>query len=138
MKISSKWVENKLSVITNGRGHGAIVDLPEAKKGQNSSYTALEMCLMSLGGCITTIYSVIAENKKITLYDIKLDIEAEQDEKTISSVHVNIDILTTADEKQAKRVFKNTMETCPVGIIFERAGIDMDYTVEVHHPDSVK
>ncbi len=134
MKISAKWVENKLSVLTNERGHSAVVDLPNESKGQNSSYTALEMTLMSLGGCITTIYSVIAQNKKVPIYDIKVEIEAEQDKKTINSLNINIDILTTAEESEAKKIFKNTMESCPVGILFERAGVDIDYSVEIHHP----
>lgn len=135
MTIKSKWVEKKMSVLTNNRGHNAVVDLPEGKKGTDSACTALELTLMSLGGCITTIYAIIAENKKVNLYDMEVEIEAEQDKQTINAVHITADILTDASKEDATNVFENTLKSCPVGVLFDRAGVTTDYTLQIHSPE---
>ncbi len=132
MKAVSKWIKGKQSVITNERGHSAVTDLPKAKNGKDSSYTALEMTLMSLASCITTIYSVISENKNSELYDMEVEIEAEQDKETINSVNMIVDILTSSSREQATRIFEQTLQACPVGILFKRAGIDIDYSLQIH------
>jgi uncharacterized OsmC-like protein len=134
MKTKSKWVNGKQSVITNERGHSAVTDLPEAKKGTNSSYTAIEMTLMSLAACITTIYSVISENKKSSLYDMEVEVEAEQDKETINSVNMTVEILTDSTREQATKIFEQTLQACPVGILFKRAGVDLDYSLQIHNP----
>ncbi len=132
MRVKSKWIEARMSVITDERGHNAVVDIEKEKNGTNSSYSALEMCLMSLAGSITTIYSMIADDKKVSLYDMIVDIEAELDKETINYIHITADILTSASIDNAKKVFDDTIKACPVSILFGRAGVVIDYTVEIH------
>ena len=131
MKVTSKWVEGKASLITNDRNHSAVVDLPKDLNGTDISYTALEMTLMSLGGCISTICAVIAEKKKISFDALKVDIDAEKDKQTICSVNITANITTSGSEEDAKKVFEGSLKACPVGILFEKAGVKLNHTLNI-------
>ncbi|MFW5745666.1 MAG: hypothetical protein ACOC2D_20510, partial [Spirochaetota bacterium] len=65
MKITSRHVTGCYqSVVDNGRNQGVVLDLPEAKKGDDVGATALELAAMALAGCISTIWAVVATNSK--------------------------------------------------------------------------
>jgi uncharacterized OsmC-like protein len=65
MKSTVKWIQNLQSVVDNGRGHQVLIDMPEAKNGDNQGATALELATMSLAGCVATIFSVVAVKMRI-------------------------------------------------------------------------
>ena len=48
------------SIVDNDRHHGLVIDLPDAKSGDDLGPTALELAVMGLSGCISTIWAVVA------------------------------------------------------------------------------
>jgi putative redox protein len=135
MKIKSVWIDTYRSVVDNGRGHSVIVDLPPDQNGMNTGATALELVAMSLAGCVTTIFKVVAVKRKFEFKALKVELEADKPKEadTITKVTGNVEIVTDADEAEARTVFNLTMGSCPVGVLFVRAGLKPDWVVTVKH-----
>jgi len=126
MKARSFLFENIRSAVDNGRGHSVVMDLPPKLDGQDTGATALEVALMSLSGCITTIFSTVAHNKGVTFEKLLCELEAEKsDQKGIDNVVATLKVVSPASEKDLKKVFRNTLAACPVGKIFKSAGINL-------------
>lgn len=133
MTITSRHVVGCYqSVVDNGRNHGVVMDLPEKKSGDNVGATALELAAMALAGCITTIWAVVARNSKCTYRKIMVNLEMEKPDDaptfTGGAAHVKVD----SDETQEKleRILDKTVNACPVGKLFEQAGIEITTTLE--------
>jgi putative redox protein len=133
MKSTSRLVDGMTSVVDNGRSHSVVVDLPREQDGTDLGATALELAVMALSGCITTIFSVVAGNSKLTFQGITVDIDAEKSQETGTVNKLKITGTVTSDETEAKvgRVFEKTMKTCPVGILFEKAGVEVESELNV-------
>src|SRR5208337_1117898 len=126
MKAVSVWADGYRSVLDDGRGHSVVVDLPADQNGKNTGPTALELCIMSLAGCITTIFKNVAGKRNFAYKALKVELEAEKpkDALTVTRLKGKMEIVTDADEKEAETVLRLTMnKACPVGVIFEDAGI---------------
>jgi uncharacterized OsmC-like protein len=136
MKATSAWVDGYKSVLDNSRGHTVFVDLPKDQGGTNAGASALELCVMSLAGCITTIFRMVAEKRKFTYkaFKVELDAQKPKDASTVTSVKGRMELVTEAAEKEAQTVLKLTMDECPVGLIFDKAGIKLDYQLTVKKP----
>ena len=136
MKAISVWAEGGRSVLEDGRGHAVVVDLPADQNGTDAGPTALELCLMSLAGCTTTIFRIIAKKRNFAYKAFKVELEAEKpkDALTITRVKGNMEIVTDAEEKEAETILKLTLKTCPVGVIFAKAKIEYDWTLTVKKP----
>jgi len=133
MKAVSIWADGYKSVLNNGRGHSVTVDLPTEQNGTNTGPTALELCVMSLAGCITTIFKTVAVKRNFAYKAFKVELEAEKpkDALTVTGLKGKMEIVTD-DEKEAETVLKLTMnKACPVGVIFENAGIKFDWVLTV-------
>jgi uncharacterized OsmC-like protein len=120
-------------VVDDGRNHGIVLDLPEAKKGDDVGPTALELAGMALAGCISTIWAVVAHNSKVKYRKIVVEMELEKPDSsptfTSSKAHVKVD----SDETQEtlERILEKTKQACPVGRLFEQAGIETTTTLEI-------
>ncbi|RLE83292.1 MAG: hypothetical protein DRJ41_05130 [Thermoprotei archaeon] len=134
MQSRAVLVEGFWIVVDNGRSHSITLDLPKDLGGSDKGPTALELTVMGLAGCIATIFSLIAKKLKLPLNKLMIDVNAEKpsDAKTITSVKIDAIIGTSADEKSVERAWKLTLENCPVGILFKKAGIEMEmkYRIE--------
>ena len=131
MKAASEWAGGYKSVLDDGRGHGVTVDLPIEDEGENEGPTALELCVMSMAGCISTIFRTIAEKRRFVYKAFRVELEAEKGTVTLTSVKGRMEIVTEGSEKEAQTVLRLTMHTCPVGVIFNKAGIKLDYELTV-------
>jgi putative redox protein len=133
MKATSVWIDGYRSVVDNGRGHSLIVDLPPDRNGANTAPTALELAAMSLAGCVTTIFKEVAVKRKFDFKALKVDLEAEKPKEasTITKVTGNVEITTSAEEQEARTVFRLTLDICPVGELFVKAGIKPEWQVTV-------
>jgi len=134
MKAKAVTVEGFWIVVDNGRAHSVALDLPQNLGGTNKGPTALELTVMGLAGCIATIFTLMAKKTRLPLKRIEVEVEAEKPEgaKTITSAKIKARIFTEAEEKAVERAWKLTMENCPVGILFEKAGVKVEatYTIE--------
>ncbi|MCD6592093.1 MAG: OsmC family protein [Thaumarchaeota archaeon] len=134
MKATSIWISKYRSVLDNGRKHSVVVDLPPENNGDDMGPTALELTLMSLAGCITTIFAIVAEKRKLKYSGLRVDLEAEKGEKTIEKCKGVLTIKTDAGEEEVKNVLRLTMEICPVGALFEKAGVKPEIEIRVEKP----
>jgi uncharacterized OsmC-like protein len=125
MKSTVKWTKNLQSVVDNGRGHQVLIDMPETKNGDNQGATALELAAMSLAGCIATIFAVVAAKMRIkyTQMEVELDATKTDDDATITKTDYVFKIKTDEPIEKIEKCLKHTMDTCPVGVLFEKAGI---------------
>ena len=61
----------------------------------------------------------------------KLEAMKSDETGTIAEESFDIQIKTDASEDQVERLHKLTLENCPVGILFEKAGVKLSYRVNV-------
>jgi len=128
MKSTVKWSKNLQSVIDNGRGHQVVIDMPEAKNGDNQGATAVELTAMSLAGCIVTIFAIMAAKMRIefTQLEIELDSAKTDNDATITKNDYVLKIKTDEPIDKIEKCLKHTIDTCPVGVLFEKAGIPIN------------
>lgn len=131
MKSRSKWIEGFRSALDNNRKHCIIVDLPENLGGTDLGPTALELAVMALAGCITTIFSVVAKKMRLEFENLEAIVEAEKGELTIERCTITLRVRTKAPKGIIDRAWKVTWKNCPVGALFEKAGVKVKHEVEV-------
>jgi putative redox protein len=133
MKATSVWIDGYRSVVDNGRGHSVIVDIPLEQNGADTGATALELAVMSLAGCVTTIFKILALKRSFEFRGLKVELEAEKPKEanTITKVTGNVEIITSAEEAEARTIFRLTEEICPVGVLFAKAGLKPEWQVTV-------
>jgi putative redox protein len=123
MKSKSLLLEGYQSVIDNGRNHSVVTDLPN---GANVGASALELTVMSLAGCISTIFKTTAEKMRIPVERIEVELDAEKGADTISKVQYTAKVKSEASEEQLKRCLELTEKNCPVGVLFAKAGVEIE------------
>ena len=74
MKANAVWVEGYKSIVDNGRGHTVTVDLAPDQGGKDAGPTALELAVMALAGCATTIFKIIATKRKLSYESLKIEL----------------------------------------------------------------
>jgi putative redox protein len=132
MKATTTWEKGTKSTITNNRGHEIVIDLPEAKGGEDLGATAFEVCLMSYSGCVNTIFNMVAKKMRIDFSTLVVDTVGEQNNgaATFSDVKVHLEITSEASEDKIQKCLEQTLKLCPVGVLFHQAGVNTTYTIE--------
>lgn len=130
--VRSKLVEGFRSVVDNSRGHSIVLDLPKEKEGADTGATALELVVMALAGCISTIYALIAKKMRIKIDDLEVLVKAEhpQGELTVTKAEVNIRVKSKAPIEVLNKIMNLTMKNCPVGVLFSKAGVELKINLE--------
>lgn len=131
MKSNSIWTRKFQSVVDNGRNHSIVIDLPQDKGGCNSGPTALEMCVMGFSGCLGTIFAMVAEKMRLKFEILEVVANAEQKDNaaTLTDVHCVVSLKTDEDKAKIEQCFELTMKTCPVGVLFNQAGVKMTHEI---------
>ena len=114
------------SVVNNGRQHGLVLDLPPEEDGDDFGPTALELTGMSLAGCISTIWAKVAENSGVSYRKIEVEMQLEKGKTTIRDAEALVRVDSDEDQDKLERILDKTMKICPVGHLFERAGVEID------------
>ena len=127
MKTKSVLVDGYQSVIDNGRSHSVVTDLPNDIEGQDVGATALELSLMSLAGCISTIYKKVASRMRINVEGLEVEMDAQKGKETFDSVHYVIRVKSDAPREKLEKCLQQTEKSCPVGVLFNRAGITIEH-----------
>jgi len=129
---NAKLIEGFQIMLDDGEAHSYIVDLaPDLGTGLGAS--SLELCVMSHAGCYATICLLTAKKMRLELKGLKVKVEAIKSDETgtIAEETFDIQIKTDAPQDRVERLQKLTLENCPVGILFERAGVKINYRVNV-------
>jgi putative redox protein len=132
LHATSKLVRGFRIDVDDGRKHAVCLDLPP-DDGTDMGPSALELALMSYVGCYATIFALTTKKMRITLKDLQVDSEAVKSEATGTITQVRVGVLVSADAPQdrMKRAHELTLKSCPVGILFERAGVKMEYRLRM-------
>jgi uncharacterized OsmC-like protein len=130
IRSTAKLVKDLRIAVDNGRAHSVCLDLPP-ELGTDMGPTALELGVMSYAGCFATIFALTAKKMRFPLKDLEVKIEAVEPEEAETITEANIDVLVKGDipEDRIQRMFKLTLEDCPVGKLFEKAGVKTTYNI---------
>jgi putative redox protein len=84
---------------------------------------------MSLAGCITTIWAIVARNSGIAYESFRVEVEADkpQGAKTLAAARVSAFVKSAAETDRLERVLEKTVKACPVGVLFEQAGVRVEH-----------
>ena len=128
---TAKLVKDLRIAVDNGRAHSVCLDLPP-ELGTDMGPTALELGVMSYAGCFATIFALTAKKMRIPLKDLEVKLEAVKSDEagTITEANFNISVMADASEDRIQRIFKLTLENCPVGKLFEKAGVKTNYNIK--------
>lgn len=127
---NAKLVEGFQILLDDNESHSYVVDLaPDLGTGLGAS--ALEVCVMSHAGCYATIFLLTAKKMRLVIKDLKVKLEAIKSDETgtISEETFDIKIKTDSPQDRIEHAHKLTVESCPVGILFEKAGVKTSYKV---------
>ncbi len=127
----AKLIRDLRVAVDNGRAHSVCLDLPP-ELGTDMGPTALELGVMSFAGCFATIFSLTAKKMRIQLKDLEVELHAQKSEETgtVASAKFNITVKSDARKDRIQRIFKLTRENCPVGKLFEQAGVKISYNLK--------
>jgi uncharacterized OsmC-like protein len=100
--------------------------------GSDLGPSALELALMSLAGCYVTIFKITADKMRLKLRDMEVDVEAVKSEDlgTITETKFDIKINSDAPRDRIERMHELTLKNCPVGKIFDKAGVKSTYNIK--------
>ena len=127
MKSKSVLVDGYQSVIDNGRNHAVVTDLPDAT---NVGASALELSVMSLAGCISTIFKKMADKMRLNVEKVEVEMDADKGSDTIEKVTYTVRVRSDASEDKLEKCLENTENACPVGVLFSKAGVEMQGRIE--------
>ena len=127
----AKLIKDLRVAVDNGRAHSVCLDLPP-ELGTDMGPTALELGVMSFSGCFVTIFSLTAKKMRIKLKDLEVQLRAQKSEETgtIISAEFSITVKSDASEDRIQRIFELTSKNCPVGKLFEQAGVNISYNLK--------
>ncbi len=126
MRTKAVLKEGFQSVIDNGRSHSFITDLPENLKGCDAGATALEVCLMSFAGCVSTIYKMVAEKMRLQVDELEVNMSGSKGTETIDKVELEVLVKSPESIEKLQRCLEQTEKSCPVGVLFRNAGVKIE------------
>lgn len=128
----AKIIEGYEIALDNTRAHGIIVDQPEENFPGLGS-TPLELCVMSHAGCYATICRLVADKMRLHLKGLEVKVEAIKSQEAGTIVEETFDIIfnINATEDQLNRLHEHILKNCPVGVLFEKAGVKINYNLKI-------
>jgi putative redox protein len=125
MKAVGTWKGGFQTQLEDSRGHTITVDLPPDEDGDNLGTSALELSVLSLAGCITTIFALVAKKRRLRFKEMMVELDAERPKgsPTIASVDGVLRVVTSAPKEDVETALNITLRTCPVGVLYEHAHI---------------
>ncbi len=116
--------------IDNGRAHCTVADQPtETFPGLGP--TPLELCVMSHAGCYAVTAALAARKMRLPLKGCDVTVEAVKNEEIGTVTEEAFDVLFKLDAPtdRVQRLHEVTLKNCTVGILFEKAGVQITYKV---------
>lgn len=135
---SAVWRGGSESRLEDGRGHVVTVDLPADEGGGDRGTSALELAVLSLAGCITTIFALVARRRRLAVDAVRIELEADRPRgaATIARIRGTAQVSTAASREAVETALGITLRTCPVGVLFHRAGIPVEVELILVRPET--
>jgi len=126
----AKLVENFRVDADDQRAHAVALDWP-LPDGMDMGPSALELCLMSFAGCYASIFVLTANKMRFPLKDLEVKVDAVKSEEAGTITEANVAILVDANvaKDRIQRAHELTVKSCPVGVLFEKAGVKIRYSL---------
>jgi putative redox protein len=126
----AKLVENYRIDVDDQKVHALCLDQPPPD-GTDMGPSALDLCLMSFAGCYATIFVLTSKKMRFSLKNMEVTVDAVKSEAagTITEANVNVLVETDMPKDRLQRAHELTVRTCPVGKLFEKAGVKMKYNL---------
>lgn len=136
MQAMGTWRGGYRTVLEDGRTHTVTVDLPRDEGGESAGTSALELAVLSLAGCITTIFALVARRRRLAFVGMSIALEADRPlgAPTLTRVRGTFRLRTDATLDEVSTALRLTLRTCPVGVLFEKAGIPVDVAPVIESP----
>ena len=127
---NAKLVKDYRIDVDDGRNHAVCLDLPR-DTGTDMGPSALELCVMSHAGCYATIFVLTAKKMRISMKDLEVKVEAVKSENVGTITEAKFDItIKGVPENRIQRIHEVTLQNCPVGKLFEKAGVKLSYNLK--------
>jgi uncharacterized OsmC-like protein len=136
MHASATWRQGCEVVVEDDHGHHLSLDLPADEGGRSSGPSAVELPLLALAGSLATAFAQTARRRGLPLEGVTLALEAERRLRApaIDRIHGVLRARTRAPTPEVEAVFASALKSCPVGDLFERAGVPIDVACVVLVP----
>jgi uncharacterized OsmC-like protein len=87
---------------------------------------------MSHAGCYVTIFVLTANKMRFTLKELEVKVEAIKSAAvgTITEEKFDITVRAAIPEDRVQRIHEVTLRNCPVGKLFEKAGVKIAYKLK--------
>ena len=131
INAKARLIQGSQISLDDGRSHIVVADLP-TDTDEGLGPTPLELCVMSHAGCYAVICVSTAKKMRIPLLGLEVKVEAEKskEEGTVTEENFSIRIKADAPIDRIERLHELTLEHCPVGKLFEKAGVKIIYDVK--------
>jgi len=135
MRAIGTWAGGFRTTLDDGRTHRVTVDLPREEGGESAGTSALELSVLALAGCISTIFALVARRRRLAFEALTVGLEAERPEgaPTIARVRGTVRVRTHSSPEEVATALRLTLRSCPVGVLFEKAGIPVEVVPIVEH-----
>lgn len=129
--VRARTIQGYELILDNGRSQCTVADQPD-ENSPGLGPTPFELCLMSHAGCYATICALTAEKMRLPLRGCEVQVEATKSSEigTVSDESFDITLKLDAPEDRVQRLHEVTLKNCPVGILFERAGVKITYKLK--------
>ncbi len=126
----AKLVENFRIDVDDQRTHAVALDL-SPPDGTDMGPSALDLCLMSFAGCYATIFVLTAQKMRFKVKNLEVKVDATKSEQVGTLTEATVNVLVEADmpKDRIQRAHELTVKDCPVGKLFEKAGVKISYNV---------
>ena len=130
LHAKAKLVENFRIDVDDRRSHAVALDLVPPD-GTDMGPSALDLCLMSFAGCYAAIFVLTAKKMRFSIKNLEVTVDGVKSPQVGTITDANVDVIVETDmpKDRIQRAHELTVESCPVGKLFERANVKIKYNV---------
>jgi len=132
INAKARMIEDFRIAVDDGRAHSVCLDLPP-DMGTDMGPTALELGVMSFAGCVATIFVLMVKKMRLKISQLEVAMKAEKPEgaSTVTRADYTLIIKSPENKERLRRAFDLMRQNCPVGLIFEKAGINVTFSLKL-------
>lgn len=132
MRAHATWKGRARIEADDGRDHRIVLDLPPDEEGDDAGTSPLELSVIALAGCLLVIFPLVAKRRRLTFRSMEVDLVGHRGPRapTVERVEGTMRLGTDATQEEAETALRLTARSCPVGVLFERAGVPVDVRLE--------